>query len=179
MKFKVAMMLCLSFILLGGAPGQAQAERGQETFARFGAVRIAGDGPSHLNLGLGVFDTFDEHESFFGHVEWRSGDKLGFVGPLAGILANVDGAAMAYVGLHGDISIGRFVITPQTGFGAYEEGDSRDLGGVFEFISGMTLSWRLDNDFLLGARWEHISNLGLHEKNPGSNMILLNLGLPF
>lgn len=178
MNAKAAGLLTIFFALIWVQPDVAEAKP-REDFARFGALRIAGDGPSYLNLGLGEFDTFDENQSFAGHLEWRFGDKLGFLGPLVGAMINADGGALGYVGIYGDIAVGRLVITPQTGFGAYEKGDSTDLGGVFEFISGMTIAWRLDNDYLLGLRWEHISNGGMHHKNPGSNLILFNLGIPF
>lgn len=166
-----AIFVCF-FLLLGTAtpsPGEDS-----EIFSEFGALKVLGDGPSSLNLGLGVWDVFRDYEAVGGHIEWQFGEKLGFVGPLAGVIANTDGGYLVHAGLYADLAVGEFVITPHTGIGAYEEGDSRDLGGVFEFYSSLTIGYRLDDRAQVGIRFGHISNADLHDRNPGTDMILLN-----
>jgi lipid A 3-O-deacylase len=57
--------------------------------------------------------------------------------------------------------------------GGYHEGDSADLGGVFQFRESIDLAYRFDNGHRLGVRVAHISNAGIHDKNPGEEEILL------
>lgn len=176
MKMFWAFAIC--FLLVLGPVNPAPAE-GEEVFAKLGAVKVLGDAPSSLNLGLGVFDMFDGDDSVAGQLEWRFGDKLGFVGPLAGLVANADGGLFGYVGLYADLAVGKFVVTPHTGFGAYEQGNSNDLGGVFEFYSSLTLGYRLEEHSQVGIRFGHISNADLHERNPGTDLLLLQYRLHF
>ena len=143
-------------------------------------VRLLGDGPHYLNLAVGTFEAFDDEDSAFaGQVEWRFGRKLLGFGPLIGALSNTDGGVIGYAGIYLDLALGRFVLSPQTGVGAYEKGSSKDLGGTFEFISGLDLSYRFADRSRLGVRYEHISNANLHDTNPGADILLLNYGIPF
>jgi hypothetical protein len=170
----------LALMLTLGGAGLARAAQAQEVFATGGGLRLLGDGPHYLNLSAGVFEyNDDQDESAAGQIEWRFGGKLGFVGPLLGVMANADGGVIGYAGLYLDLAAGPFVLTPQTGVGAYEQGSSQDLGGTLEFISGATLAYQFDNLARLGVRYEHISNADLHDENPGGEVLLVNLGIPF
>jgi hypothetical protein len=175
---KVFWTCAVAFLLILGTAGPSDAEDA-ETFASLGAVRVLGDGPPSLNFGLGVFDMLDDDDSVAGQIEWRFGDKLGFAGPLAGLIANADGGFFGYIGLYADLAAGKFVITPHTGFGAYEQGDSNDLGGVFEFYSSLTVACRLEDRSQVGIRFGHISNANLHERNPGTDLLMLQYRLSF
>lgn len=177
-EMKVFQTCAIFFLLILGTAGPSNAEEA-ETFAHIGAVRVLGDGPPSLNLGLGVFDMFDDDDAVAGQVEWRFGDKFGFAGPLAGLIVNADGGFFGYAGLYADLAVGRFVISPQTGFGAYEEGKSNDLGGVFEFYSAITLARRLEDRSHVGIRFGHISNADLHNRNPGTDLLMLLYRLYF
>ena len=169
--------LILCFLLIPGFADSVLAQ--EEVFKTFGAVKVLGDAPSSLNLGLGSFDMFDDDDAVAGQIEWRFGDKLGFAGPLAGVVANADGGVFGYVGLYADLAVGRFVISPQTGFGAYERGGSNDLGGVFEFYSALTVGCKLEDRSQLGIRFGHISNGDLHKKNPGTDLLLVQYRILF
>jgi len=168
----------LCFLLISGIADSVPAQE-EEVYKHIGAVDVLGDGPSSLNLGLGVFDMLDEDDSATGLIEWRFGDKLGFIGPLAGVIANVDGGLLGYAGVYTDLVIGKVVISPQTGVAAYEQGDSKNLGGVFEFFSALTVSYRLENDSQVGIRYGHSSNADLYNKNPGTDLLLLQYRIPF
>lgn len=147
--------------------------------ARHG-VRLLGDGPHYLNLAAGSFEGFDDHDdSIAGQVELRFGKKLFRVGPLAGVQANLDGGLFGYAGIYLDLALGSFVLSPQTSIGAYEKGDSKELGGTFQFMSGLGLSWEFADCSRLGFRYQHISNANLHDKNPGADILLLNYGIAF
>ena len=170
--------LILCFLLIPGFADSVLAQE-EEVFKTFGAVKVLGDAPSSLNLGLGAFDMFDDDDSVAGQIEWRFGDKLGFAGPLAGMVANADGGVFGYLGLYTDLAVGKFVITPHTGFGAYEQGNSNDLGGVFEFYSSLTVAYRLESRSQVGLRFGHISNADLHERNPGTDLLLVQYRILF
>jgi len=168
-------LLGLTLILLLSAatalPAAETAEKG---------VRFLGDGPHYLNLAVGTFEGFDDKDNAFaGQVEWRFGRKLLGFGPLVGAMSNTDGGVIGYAGIYLDLALGRFVLSPQTGIGAYEKGSSKDLGGTFEFISGLGLSYQFADLSRLGIRYEHISNANLHDNNPGADILLLNYGIPF
>jgi lipid A 3-O-deacylase len=143
-----------------------------------GSLRLEGDGPHFLNLAVGTFEAFDDiDDSMTGQVELRFGKKLFRVGPLAGVHANLDGGLFGYAGIYLDLALGSFVLSPQTSIGAYEKGDSKDLGGTFQFMSGIGLSWEFADRSRLGFRYQHISNANLHDKNPGADILLLNYGI--
>lgn len=169
----------LTLFLLFGFAGYTLAGETEEVFGRLGAAELLGDGPHRFIFGLGVFDMLDDDDSVAGEIEARCGNKLGFIGPLAGIVANVDGGILGYAGLYADVAVGDLLISPQTGVGAYEQGDSNNLGGTLEFYSALALSYRFENRSQLGFRLGHISNADLHDKNPGTDLLFLQYGIAF
>ena len=50
---------------------------------------------------------------------------------------------------------------------------------MFEFLVEFTLAYRFDNDHKLGVTISHISNADIHDRNPGSESILLSYTEPF
>lgn len=143
-------------------------------------IRLESDGPHYLNLAVGTFEAFDDiDDSLAGQVEFRFGKKLFYVGPLAGVHANLDGGVFAYAGFYVDLGLGPLILSPQTSVAAYEQGQSKDLGGTFQFMSGLGLSWEFSDRSRLGARYQHISNANLHDTNPGADILLINYGIPF
>lgn len=120
-----------------------------------------------LMLGLGAFDPFDNESSAAATVEYRFGRKLLIIGPALGLMANTDGGVFGYLGIYADVSVGPVYFTPQLALGGYHQGDSRDLGGVFQFRQSVDLAWRFANGHRLGVRVAHISNADIHDRNPG------------
>lgn len=179
MKALLAVVLTLGLLL--GAAGPTRAEGSEEAGARGEGVRLLGDGPHYLDLAVGAFEVFDNNDdhALAGQIEWRFGKKLYVIGPLLGVMANVDGGYIGYAGLYLDLALGRFVLSPQWGVGAYEEGGSKDLGGTFEFVSGLALSYEFENRTRLGVRYAHISNADLHDTNPGADLLFLSIGIAF
>ena len=172
-------VIVLTLLLTFGFSAQTSAGETDQVFGRLGSIEVLGDAPHHLTFGLGVFDMLDDDSSVAGAIEGRSGNKLGFIGPLAGIIGNVDGDILGYAGFYADFAIGDLIISPQTGVGAYEHGDGNDLGGTLEFFSALTVSHRFENRSQLGMRIGHISNLNLYDKNPGTDLLLLHYGIAF
>jgi hypothetical protein len=141
-------------------------------------VRVQGAGPHYLNLAVGTFEAFDDiDDSLAGQVEFRFGKKILGIGPLAGVFANLDGGIFGYAGVYLDLDLGPFVLSPQTSIAAYEQGDSKALGGTFQFMSGLGLFWEFADRSRLGFRYQHISNANLHDRNPGGDILLLIYGI--
>ncbi len=155
-------------VLMAGAPAAAQPDD---------LIIIMG--------GAADITDFDEN-TFEGRIEYTSGlTDLPFlpffrgVGPMAGLMLSGKGAVFAYAGIYGDFVIGdRFIIRPEGGIGAFDEGDGKDLGGTFEVHSALTLAYEFDNKARLGITFTHISNGGINGSNPGLDSLLLSYSIP-
>lgn len=153
-------------------------------------VPASAQDPDLISVSAGAFDFADyEDESAELRVEYRSGQKIfgevefgpifRGIGPMAGLMANTDGGVFGYGGFYADIRLGdRVVVYPTAGLGGYSEGDSRDLGGVFQFHLGVTAAYHFEDDSSLGITVTHISNASIHDKNPGVNSLLLTYTVP-
>lgn len=159
----------------------ASAEEQQVSYA-FSNRELLGDGPSYLDVGVGVFD-FNQprngERSAAGRIEFRYGEKLFFFGPAIGIMANSDGGIFGYGGIYADFRYYDFVATPLLALGAYSEGGSTDLSGVFQFRVGLTLSYQINEVARIGVRVAHISNADIHEDNPGEEELFLTYAFSF
>ena len=85
--------------------------------------------------------------------------------PLARAHGEYRGGLYGYVGTYGDLSYKRIYFTPQIAMGGYHDGDSADLGGVFQFRVSLDVAYRFDNGHRVGVRAAHISNGGVNEQN--------------
>jgi hypothetical protein len=157
----------------------AAGERPITPFVELGPLVLHGNEADALMQGLGVFDPFDNRTSAAATVEYRLGRKLFFIGPAIGGMANAEGGLFAYFGLYLDFSVGPIYFTGQLATGAYREGDSRDLGGVFQFRQSIDLAYRFANGNRLGARVAHISNADIHDRNPGEEEYYLTYAIAF
>ena len=146
-------------------------------------IELLGKTPNYLDLGVGVFDVFkrdsQSKRSASGRLELRLGEKLYGFGPLIGLMANVDGGVNGYGGLYVDLAIGDVIVTPIAALSGYAQGDSSDLGGVFQFRIGLGAAYEFENKLRLGVRLSHISNASLHDDNPGEEEIYLTVAIPF
>jgi lipid A 3-O-deacylase len=145
------------------------------------AQSLRGNEPSYLDFGIGAFNAIDTHgqpTAAEGRIEFRYGEKLFFVGPAVGLLANTKGGVFGYGGVYSNIAFGRFILTPLAGLGGYHRGGSENLGGTFEFRLSLEGAYELDDKSRLGIQIGHISNAGIHDRNPGENEILATYALP-
>ena len=153
------------------------------------AAPVLAQDPDLISVSAGAYDFEDyEDESAELRVEYRSGWKiLGVefgpvfrgIGPMVGLMADTNGGVFGYGGIYADIRLGdRVVVYPTTGLGGHSEGDSRDLGGVFQFHLGVAATYRFEDDSSLGITVTHISNATIHDENPGVETILLTYTVP-
>ena len=134
-----------------------------------------------LELSVGTSNAFEQGDAAAAIVtlEYRFGTNLRHVGPAVGILVSADGGAFVYGGAYTDIRYGSFVVTPLLSVGAYQEGSGSDLGGTLQFRSSLTLAYELESGSRFGLRMAHISNAGLHSRNPGENQLFLTYDVRF
>lgn len=168
-----------------GDPGGSH-DRSDREHGVWGAAARAEE-PSFLLIGIGAFEVGDSDSATAeGRAEfapgWRILDVAPFfrgIGPMVGVMANVDGGLFGYGGIFADVRIGeRIVIRPQFGGGGYPEGSSKDLGGAFQCHIAGEAADRFDNGDRLGIMAAHISNNGVHDSNPGEDEVLITYSMP-
>ncbi|OZA01556.1 MAG: hypothetical protein B7Y02_17545 [Rhodobacterales bacterium 17-64-5] len=59
------------------------------------------------------------------------------------------------------------------------QGDGPDLGGPVEFRSGVEIGFIANNGLRFGLSYDHRSNGGIYEDNPGLETVQLRLSVPF
>jgi lipid A 3-O-deacylase len=127
---------------------------------------------AYLSLQGGVWDSgiggnFHRRSGAFG-AEYRFGQHLWIVHPFLGINATHRGDIYGYGGFLFDASvIDHLWVTPSLAVGGFHRGGGKDIGSVVEFRSALELSYQFDNKARLGVRFEHISNAGISNTNPG------------
>lgn len=143
--------------------------------------------PDLFSLGAGKFDVDDNHprneaadfrlEYRFGSALLEAGDWL-TVRPWVGAEVTSDGGVYGGGGLLMDIPIGPLNLTPSFGAGLHYDGNGKQLGSALEFRSQAELSYRFENDSRLGIAYGHISNGGITEANPGSEILTVYWHFP-
>jgi len=169
-------------LTVAGAAAEDLAEPDDVAF-EVGPFQVLGNGPHRFAIGGGVFDfrrvggkeKYDGGPRAEGRVEAYSGTKLWIFAPMAGVLVNHDGGVYGWGGASIDIALGNLHLTPALGLGGYDEGDSKDLGGVFQFYTGGTVSYVVAPAVRVGITLGHISNAYIHDDNPGEESLLLTL----
>lgn len=163
MRFIFTAIVAAAFIF--GVPGPtAAAEEGDLLF---------------LTLAAGYYDINDNKDAVEFRAEVRAREKIWIFKPLVGVMASSDAAFYGYAGVLVDFYMGRrVVLTPSFAAGLYEDGDGKDLGHAVEFRSSMELAYRFDDRSRLGVSFYHLSNAGLSNNNPGTEVLSLNYSIP-
>ncbi|NIR30620.1 MAG: acyloxyacyl hydrolase [Gammaproteobacteria bacterium] len=148
-------------------------------------MKLNGEDTDYLTLGGGAFNVVnDDNEandqpSAEIRFEYRWGKKLVGIGPTIGMLVNARGSLYGYGGFYSDIQRDPWVVTPILGLGGYGKGNNdKDLSGVFHFMAAIDLSYQMDTGTRFGIKFAHISNAGIHDRNPGSESLLLTFTFP-
>lgn len=146
-----------------------------------GAGAARAEDPEYLTVTGGAFDlNGDDTTAALGLEYVDDRHWLWNLKPMTGAMVTTDAGLYLYAGLALDIYFGRrLVLTPSFAPGLYIEGGGKDLGHVIEFRSALRLAWRLDDRSRVGLEFNHISNAGLDDRNPGANQLLLTWSFPF
>ena len=139
------------------------------------------DDPDFLTFGAGWFDwNRQKSPAVEFRLEYRSDQKVWIFKPLGGLMGTSDGAVYAYAGVGIDAFFGRrFVVTPRFAPGYYRKGSGLELGHELEFRSQIEFAYRFDDRSRLGMSFYHLSNAGLSDNNPGTEVLSLNYSIPF
>ncbi|MDZ5646205.1 acyloxyacyl hydrolase [Nitrospirillum sp. BR 11828] len=151
------------------------------------APAFAEDTPSFLSLGIGEYDvlrTGPKHNTTDYRIEYRPSTALFSsswirISPWVGGEFTGQGGAYGVGGILFDIPLGSsFDFTPNFGVGVYGTGSGKNLGSWVEFRSTAEISYKFENQSRLGLSFGHISNAGIGEVNPGSEIVTLYYHIP-
>lgn len=128
-----------------------------------------------LRVSTGVTDFGRGHETVEVGIEHRfATDWCLGLGPHVGAFVTLDESFFLYAGTDQRINLGRFwFIDTGTSVGFYEKGDGKDIGGEFEFRTGIAVGRRLRDGSRLSFGFFHMSNSSYYRRNPGMNSLLL------
>jgi hypothetical protein len=99
--------------------------------------------------------------------------------PTVGLLFAEDSATYLSAGITRDYWLDEhWLIVPSFAAGLFEDGDNIRLGSELEFRSGIEFAYAFENDVRLGLGVFHLSNGGIAERNPGTESIMITLGVP-
>lgn len=145
----------------------------------FTTAAVAEDDPAFIRVGGGYYDINDDSDAGEFHVEYLSNSKWWVLKPFGGVMATTDTALYGYAGVRLDLFVGnRWVVTPSFAPGLYHDGDGKDLGHAVEFRSAIEVAYRLDNRARIGMSLYHLSNAGLSDNNPGTEVINIHYSHP-
>ena len=140
----------------------------------------AADEPDFFAFSAGGYDINDDQTAAEFRVEYRSDMRFWKILPFIGLAGTTDEAIYAYAGLGLDIYLGRrVVLQPNAALVGYHDGNGKDLGGEFQFRTGGEIAWRFDDWSRLAIAFHHISNAGIYDDNPGTELLVLTYSVPF
>jgi hypothetical protein len=137
------------------------------------------DDPLLLAVGAGSWD-FDHHPEGELRGELRFPESVWMIKPLVGVIGSSRGSSYVYFGLRIDfIFADHYVVMPDAAVGWYHRGTDKNLGSPVEFKTGAEFAYRFDNAARIGIAFDHISNAGLTQANPGTEQLMLMVSYPF
>ena len=155
----------------------------------------AGDGKwNTVGLRAGVGDSrndesFSQYEAYVTFNlpwKWRSSHDW-IVGSFTGV--NAGAVTCAGTGFIGSIGLGVYILTPAESFtllaGIFPTYIGRsifgneDFGNSFQFTSAVGVNLNFYQHWTIGYRFQHMSNGGLSDENPGLNTHMIEMGYRF
>lgn len=135
----------------------------------------------YLTGSVGYFDVLngDEDAAAFG-LEYRFNTWDYHIRPIVGVMGTTDSSLYGYAGINMEVPIltNQLYLIPNFAVGAYSEGDGKDLGGAIEFRSGIEIAYQMENAHRVGVAFNHLSNAGIYDKNPGVETLIINYSVP-
>jgi len=149
-------------------------------FAIGGRAPATAGEPDFFAFSAGGYDVNDDRTAAEFRVEYRSNLRFWKLVPFIGLAGTTDEAIYGFAGLGLDIFLHRrLVAQPNAAFVGYSKGEGKDLGGEFQFRTGGEIAWRFDDYSRLGVAFHHISNAGIYDDNPGTELLVLTYSVPF
>lgn len=104
--------------------------------------------------------------------------RFGLV-PAVGFAWVDNDASYAYAELKRDFWFTNgLVLTPSFGLGRFDPSLDFHLGQALEFRSGLELAYEMRDGYRVGVALFHLSNGGLADENPGSELLVASFSLP-
>jgi len=146
----------------------------------YSTENYAQESKEHIALSFAIFDILQHNNtSLEGRAEFHGSEFSWMLKPLAGLMANTDGAIHVFSGVLVDIPLFSFLcISPSFAPGIYYHSNSKNLDFLLEFRSQIEVALKLDNDIKVGLSFNHISNASLGKTNPGVESIALTYHFP-
>lgn len=127
---------------------------------------------------VGIFDQVRDPYRVGLEVQFRPFGAWQLI-PAIGVAAAQNDAHFVYFDLKRDFSIqGPWNVTPSFGVGLFDDGEDVELGNDLEFRSGIELSYRFSGRSRIGVALFHLSNGGLSDQNPGTEVLVLSFSIP-
>jgi hypothetical protein len=134
-----------------------------------------------LTLSMGEAQVFDKGARPIGWgVEFRGRSYTRWkLMPALGAVAVKSGANFIFADLKREFWLNdRWLLTPSFGVGVFNASSYLRLGYDVEFRSGLELTRLFHRDYRFGIALFHISNGGLSDHNPGTEVLVVSLGIP-
>lgn len=139
------------------------------------------DNIDRLSVSIGAYDSFggDNRATDF-RIEYRPGQSIFWqLKPWVGGELTSDGGVFGGGGFLYDYSLGNnWLLTPSLGAGLYGSGSGKDLGNAVEFREQIEMGYQFDNASRLTGSVSHLSNWGMGNKNPGTDVFGLYFHIP-
>jgi len=136
--------------------------------------------PDRLVFGAGIFGVLENETGTLDlRFEYRWGWSFWVLRPWAGIEVTADGALFGIVGVLADFDMGpRWVFTPGVGVGPFDAGSGKDLGNPVQIRTQLEFARRVAGDNRFAFALSHISNAGLGDTNPGTEIFSIYYSIP-
>lgn len=134
-----------------------------------------------LVLGAGEMGIFDNDDGGVdARAEYRWGEPVLFqIKPMVGLEVNEHGAIYGMGGLYLDYGMApHWYLTPSFAAGLYHDGGGPDLGHTIEFRSQVEVAYEFENQHRVSMGLSHVSNMGMGDDNPGTEVLNLNWHVP-
>lgn len=150
------------------------------------SVAVLGAASSALAAGVtaygGIFDVFDTKDKWMGGAEYNFDYIWKNLRPSLGGFVTDQHSYYLYGNMTYDFFLTdahSWHISPDFGFGYYNHGDGKDLGGGFEFREGVAAGYKFQNGQDLGIALHHLSNASIYDRNPGVETLTVQYSIPF
>ena len=173
---KLALLTSAALIITGIAPATAQDYEND-------IYEVPTEKQGTISLSIGYFDALGDDDSAIDlRAEYRyDRTYLGFLKPWAGVEVTSDASLWGGGGLLIDHEFTpNWYITPSLGAGLYTKGNSDiDLDFPVQFRTQLEIAHQYDNGHRAGIALSHISNVGIGDNNPGTEVLSLYWHNPY
>ncbi|EPX84741.1 acyloxyacyl hydrolase [Salipiger mucosus] len=140
----------------------------------------AGDQGSRVAFSAGTTVSRRADEGPEGYLRYDFGRTIGPFGQALGLSLGEESGAWVGYGLTWKTFLGTspFYTELHAMPGLYAAGDDFDLGGSVEFRSGIEFGYEARNGWRYGVSYDHRSNAGLYDENPGIESVQFRVSMP-